>query len=148
MKLSKKSEYAVRALMHLIQHQSQDFCQIHDLSKNEQIPVKFLEQILLSLRHGGLVTSKRGMHGGYALAKLPRDISLFEIVTLMDGPICPVPCTIETSPVPCSCPDPEHCSVRLSMLELKRQIDTHLSGVTLDDLAQLGGPPEALEFVI
>ena len=81
MRISKKAGYALRALALMVRKGGSS--SIHDLSERERIPVKFLEQILLSLRHAGLLNSKRGVGGGYALARSPAVGSLASIVVLL-----------------------------------------------------------------
>jgi Rrf2 family protein len=90
MKLSKKSEYACLALIDLAEHYGEDFIKIMDISQRWSIPKKFLEQILISLKTSGYVKSKKGSEGGYKLTKTPEQISLAEIIRLMDGAIAPV----------------------------------------------------------
>lgn len=90
MKLSTKSEYACLALIDLAENHHQSLVKIEDISLRKKIPQKFLEQILLTLKRGGYLKSKRGSKGGYQLAKKPSEISLAEIVRLMDGALAPV----------------------------------------------------------
>jgi Rrf2 family cysteine metabolism transcriptional repressor len=90
MKLSKKSEYACLALIDLAEHYGEDFIKIIDISQRWLIPKKFLEQILISLKTSGYVKSKKGSEGGYKLTKTPEQISLAEIIRLMDGALAPV----------------------------------------------------------
>ena len=86
MRLSKKCEYAFRALFAVARRPEQQFS-IAELARREGIPTKFLEQILLGLRHAGILTSKRGVGGGYALRRLPEEITVGEVVRAMDGPL-------------------------------------------------------------
>ena len=90
MKLSSKSEYACLALIDLSERFNQGLCKISEVAKRKQIPKKFLEQILLILKQAGYVKSRKGAEGGYKLAKNPKDISVAEIVRLMDGALAPV----------------------------------------------------------
>jgi len=90
MRLSSKCEYACLALIHLAEHHNQGLCRIADIADGKNIPKKFLEQILLILKQSGFVKSKKGVEGGYKLAKDPAKISLAEIVRLMDGALAPV----------------------------------------------------------
>ena len=95
MRLSKKGEYAVRALVEIgfeAHHRPQSLIQISTVAQRTNIPEKFLEQILLALRNGGVLKSKRGVEGGYSLAKPPDDITLGEVIRLLDGPLAPIPC--------------------------------------------------------
>ncbi len=91
MKLSKKAEYALRALVAMGREREGTNFSIQDLASSEDIPLKFLEQILLALKNGGLLRSKRGVGGGYQLVTHPARITLGEVVTLFDGPFDPIP---------------------------------------------------------
>lgn len=134
MRISRKSEYALRALVAMAR--TPRSWQISELSAQEKIPVKFLEQILLTLRRGGLLTSKRGVFGGYSLRAAPARISVGQIITLLDGPIAPVPCAIDASGAACSCPEPRTCAVRLAMTELREKMEATLGAQSLEDLSQ------------
>ena len=91
MKLSKKAEYALRALVAMGREREGTNFSIQDLASKEHIPLKFLEQILLALKNGGLLRSKRGVGGGYQLVTHPARITIGEVVTLFDGPFDPIP---------------------------------------------------------
>ena len=91
MKLSTKSEYACLALIDLTEHYSANsLIKIEDIAKRKSIPKKYLEQILLLLKRVGYLKSKPGVNGGYSLAKEPQNISIAEIIRLMDGALAPV----------------------------------------------------------
>jgi Rrf2 family protein len=87
MKISKKAEYALRAVLAMSRGAQGTVFSIHSLAMDERIPLKFLEQILLILRKGGVLHSKRGAGGGYTLAKPAARISVGEIIELVDGPL-------------------------------------------------------------
>jgi Rrf2 family protein len=89
MRISKRAEYALRALAILASRDPRSPIQIHDLAETGRIPLKFLEQILLVLRRADLLISKRGLGGGYRLNRSPSSITLSEIIQLMDGPWSP-----------------------------------------------------------
>ncbi|MBK8090994.1 MAG: Rrf2 family transcriptional regulator [Verrucomicrobiaceae bacterium] len=91
MKLSKKAEYALRALVAMGSALEGTKFSIQDLAQSEKISLKFLEQILLALKNGGLLHSKRGAGGGYQLAKNPARIPLGEVIAIFDGPFDPLP---------------------------------------------------------
>ncbi len=110
--------------------------------------MKFLEQILLALRHAGLLASKRGVGGGYALVKGPAEITLGEIIRALDGPLAPVPCAAEKPAEACSCPDPRTCPVRLMMSDFRRETAAWLEARTLEDLARLAPGEGAMAFEI
>jgi Rrf2 family protein len=105
---------------------------IEQLSQNEAIPKKFLEQILLSLKGTGLVTSKKGKGGGYSLAKPPEEITVGSVIRLTDGPLAPLPCASETQFRKCEeCPDIEICGTRMVMREVRDAIAEILDHTTL-----------------
>ena len=90
MKLTTKSEYACLALLDLSEHYEKGMIKTEDIAKRRNIPKKYLEHILLLLNKAGYVRSKRGTDGGYSLSKNPKDVSVAEIIRLMDGPLAPV----------------------------------------------------------
>jgi Rrf2 family protein len=146
MRISKKAEYALRALV-AIARQPRSWA-IQELSTQENIPIKFLEQILLSLRHAGILASKRGVGGGYTLLRAPADITLREVLRVLDGPVAPVPCAAENPTETCSCPDPAHCPVRMMMTDLRSDITRLLDKRTIEDLIRLSPSADALAFEI
>ena len=146
MRISRKAEYALRALVAMARHGKP--LQIGELSRVENIPVKFLEQILLSLRNTGFLASKRGVGGGYTLRRAAAEIAVGEVIRALDGPVAPLPCAATASnDVPCSCPDPRTCPIRSFMTGLHSQINEFLDGRTIEDLAKLSGT-HALAFDI
>src|ERR1700724_1997684 len=126
MRISRRAEYALRALLLIARDQKEKIHQIQELSERGNIPVKFLEQILLHLRNEGLLTSKRGVGGGYSLRKRPSDIVVLDIVELLDGPIAPLSCALERPGEPCGCPDPIRCPLRPLMRQAPHKIPEHI----------------------
>ena len=100
--LSKKAKYAIKALLALADREGDEPMRIADLAREEQIPPKFLELILLGLKNQGILQSRKGKGGGYLLARDPADIYLGQIVRMFDGPLAPVPCASQTAYVPCA----------------------------------------------
>ncbi|MDD5129891.1 MAG: Rrf2 family transcriptional regulator [Candidatus Omnitrophica bacterium] len=92
MKITYKGDYALKALLDLALHYEKGLSTINDVAKHIDAPVKFLEQVLLDLKKGGFVESKRGNVGGYQLAKDPADITLGQVIRYIDGPIEPIGC--------------------------------------------------------
>ena len=90
MKISMKGEYGIRALCHLTERQGGGVVQIREIARLVSIPRMFLEGILLQMKSAGLVRSRRGIDGGYALARPPEEITLGEVVRLLDGPLAPM----------------------------------------------------------
>jgi Rrf2 family protein len=115
--ISQRARYAFKALIVLARAGSAGM-QIRDIALKEQIPRKFLEQILLSLKAGGLIISRRGREGGYALLKNPENISLGSVLRMIDGPIAPLPCLSRTAYRKCDdCQSEELCAVRAGFAE-------------------------------
>ena len=107
--LSKRSKYAIKALLALADHERGEPVRIADLAQEEQIPPKFLELILLGLKNQGILQSRKRKGGGYLLARDPGDIYLGQIVRMFDGPLAPVPCASQTAYVACAdCPTRQH----------------------------------------
>ena len=90
MKVSKRGQYGMRALCHLAETVRSGVVQIREIARRETIPAKFLEGILLELKHAGIVRSRRGIDGGYELARLPKEIMLGQIMRVLDGPLAPL----------------------------------------------------------
>jgi Rrf2 family protein len=130
--LSKRTQYCLRAMYALARNHGRGPMLIEQLSQNEAIPKKFLEQILLSLKGTGLVSSKKGKGGGYSLAKPPEEITVGSVIRLTDGPLAPLPCASETQFRKCEeCPDIETCGTRMVMREVRDSIAEILDHTTL-----------------
>ena len=134
MRLSKRGEYGLRALQDLAIHYGEGPVSNRDLSERNHIPARFLEQILLTLKHGRLVRSKKGPRGGYYLARSPHQITLAEVIRLLDGPLAPVSCVSEVAFEPCGCPDMETCGLRRVMREVRDTVAGMMESTTLADL--------------
>lgn len=133
--LSKRSKYAIKALLALADHQRDEPVRIVDLAREEQIPPKFLELILLGLKNQGILQSRKGKGGGYLLARDPADIYLGQIVRMFDGPLAPVPCASQTAYVPCAdCPDEAVCGVHLAMKAVRDATAKVLDGTSIASL--------------
>lgn len=144
MKLSKKSEYALRALIELTQVHGTSTLQRHEIAARQHIPVEFLEQILLALKRAGLLSSRRGMKGGYALIKSPNEITLGQVIRVLDGPLAPIACVSKTAYQKCSdCPyaNKARCPVQQVMSTVRDAIAGILDHYTLADFAA-GSPKE------
>src|SRR6202042_3131420 len=108
--------------------------QISTVAQRTNIPEKFLEQILLALRNGGVLRSKRGVEGGYSLAKPSSEITLGEVIRLLDGPLAPIPCVSLTAYERCSCPDEESCGLHIAMKQVRDALAGILDSYKLDRL--------------
>ena len=133
--LSKRSKYAIKALLALADHERGEPVRIVDLANEEQIPPKFLELILLGLKNQGVLHSRKGKGGGYLLARDPADIYLGQIVRMFDGPLAPVPCASQTAYVACAdCPDEAVCGVHLAMKAVRDATAKVLDGTSIASL--------------
>jgi Rrf2 family protein len=134
MKLSLRGEYALRALIVLGLNYGQSVVRIQTISDQQNVPKRFLEQILNDLKSAGVVESKRGMAGGYRLSKPPEQISLALVIRHIEGPLAPVSCVSEKFYARCSCPDEARCGIRSVMKEVRDAIVKILDGVSVEDL--------------
>ena len=154
--LSKRTQYTLRALYALARSYGGGLTLIGRIAEEEAIPKKFLEQILLSLKSSGLVSSRPGKGGGYRLAQPPSQITLASVIRMTEGPLAPLPCASETRFRKCDeCPDIETCGTRMVMREVRDAMAEILERTTLAmvcrkvDLArQKQRGPEALAYDI
>ena len=154
MKLSLRGEYALRALQVLGEnYDNKGVVQIQVISKQQNIPRRFLEQILNDLKSAGFVESRRGIAGGYRLARAPKEITLARVVRHVEGALAPVGCVSQHFYRKCSCPDERQCAIRSVMKEVRDSIVTILENVTVADLCERAAklrvePLSDLDFVI
>jgi Rrf2 family protein len=139
MKLSKRGEYALRSLINLgiAAKVGRRLVRVTELAKAEDLPIKFLEQVMQQLREAGYVESERGKHGGYRLAKPAEAIPIGAVVRLIDGPLAPIGCVSQTAYEPCNCPDEAHCGLRMLMLDVRNAIAAILDRYTLADVVEV-----------
>jgi Rrf2 family protein len=139
MKLSKKGEYALRALIDLgiAAEVGRSLVQVSELAEKERIPVKFLEQIMQLLKEEGFVESQRGKFGGYRLARPSAKITVGSVVRMIDGPLAPIGCVSHSAYEKCSCPDEVHCGLRMLMLDVRNAIAGILDRYSLADVVEV-----------
>jgi Rrf2 family protein len=138
MKFSKKSEYALRALIELTSHYRHDLLQRQEIAERQNIPIEYLEQILLVLKNAGLIGSKRGLSGGYSLIKSPEEITLGQVIRLLDGPLAPIGCVSKTAYQKCrDCPyaAKAYCPLQDVMGEVRNAIAGILDNYTVSTFA-------------
>jgi len=153
MKLSLRGEYALRAMLVLGLNYGKPVVRIQTISDQQNIPKRFLEQILNDLKSAGFVQSRRGVAGGYRLGRKPEQITLAEVVRHVEGALAPVSCVSERFYEECSCPDESQCAIRSVMKEVRDAIVKILESVTIAELCQRARrlqvtPASALDFVI
>ncbi len=135
MKITYKGDYALKAILQLALKYNEDkneVVSINEIAKSGDMPIKFLEQILLSLRRGGFVKSRRGIKGGFVLAKEPADITVGAIVRFIEGPIEPISCVGEECYK--GCKDVASCIFRGIWQDVKTAISLVVDTVTFEDL--------------
>jgi Rrf2 family protein len=134
--LSMKAKYALRTVTVLARHAEP--LPAHRIAQAARVPEKFLETILVDLRRAGFVASKRGLQGGHALALPPERIGLGDLIRSIDGPLAPIRCASLTAYRPCEdCADPQQCSVRHLMTDVRNAISGVLDRRSLRDHLQL-----------
>src|SRR5215472_5402169 len=153
MKLSLRGEYALRALLVLGLNYNEPVIRIQEISKQQNIPKRFLEQILNDLKSAGLVQSRRGVAGGYRLARRPEEITLASVVRHIEGALAPVSCVSERFYEKCSCPDESRCAIRSVMKEIREAIVKIAERVTVAEMCERWHklqqePRSSLDFVI
>jgi Rrf2 family protein len=132
--LSQKAKYALRALLVLAEEGDDRPLLIADIAERHNLPKKFLEQILLDLKHHGLVQSRRGRSGGYALLKPASQISFGQVIRIIDGPLAPLPCLSKMAYRRCEdCPGEEACEIRRVFARTHQLTSDVLDGTTLAD---------------
>jgi len=120
MRLSTKGEYASRAMLELSLRYGEGPLHIKDISQAQHIPERFLEQILLLLKRAGYLKSRKGRQGGYSLAKPPSDISVAEVIRVMDGPLAPIDCVSVMAHE--TCPMEDSCGLRWLWKEVRDSV--------------------------
>jgi len=134
--LSKKTKYGLKALTFIARQEGKKPVQVGEIAKSEQIPQKFLESILLTLRKSGCLGSKKGKHGGYYLIKKPSEIIMADVMRVLEGPIAMVPCVSLNFYEKCDdCPDENKCSVNKLMIQVRDNTLEVLRNTTLEDLS-------------
>jgi Rrf2 family protein len=122
-------------MVHLAGLEPDALAQVADIAETNSISKKFLDHILTDLRHAGLVYSRKGKGGGYALTRPAHEIRVGAIVRALDGPLAPIPCASVTAFRPCDdCGDLKSCSVRLIMVEARNAIANVLDHCTLAEM--------------
>ena len=139
MRLSRRSEYGLRALVDLVRHDGDGPLALATLAQRNSLPTKFLEQIMATLKHGGIVRTTLGAHGGYALAADPGAITIGRVIRLLDGALAPLPCVSLRYYDRCSCPDETTCALRDVMIDVRDAMLDILDRETLAQLAARSG---------
>jgi len=135
LRLSTKGEYASRAMLELALHYGEAPLHIRDISKAQDIPERFLEQILLQIKRAGYLRSRKGPNGGYTLSKPPEEISVAEVIRVMDGPLAPIDCVSVTAHE--VCPREKSCGLRWLWKRNRDAIAEILENTSFADVADM-----------
>jgi Rrf2 family cysteine metabolism transcriptional repressor len=150
MLFSTKAEYGVRLMVELGRQPSDEPVALSAIADAERLPLSYLEHLVAKLRDGGLVTSTRGAHGGYQLARPASEITMDEVVEALEGQIAPMECFYETPEGKVQCShesDADHCATRLLWTRVQGGVNRALAGTSLAELVEFAGPRESKESV-
>lgn len=142
MKLSRKSDYALRALVSLSDHYGEGPISIRELAEKHDVPQRFLEQIMLDMKKLGWVKSIAGRIGGFQLAKRPEELTMGQVVRHFDGVLSPIACVSSTHYAPCS--QEGHCRFRRVLLDIRNYTAKVMDQATLAKVMQ-GMPVQRAE---
>jgi Rrf2 family transcriptional regulator, cysteine metabolism repressor len=131
MKVTFKGDYALKAVLDLALHYNKELVTGHDLAQRIDAPIKFLEQVLLDLKRGGFVESRRGNIGGYMLSRAPDKITVGEVVRYMDGPLEPISCVKEGYS---NCTDIQKCVFKKMWQKVSQATSDLVDNVTFEEL--------------
>jgi len=131
MRITFKGDYALKAVLDLARHHDRELVTIGDMAKRIDAPVKFLEQVLLELKKGGFIESRRGKVGGYLLSKAPGQITVGEVIRFIDGPIEPIACVAQGYT---DCKDLYKCVFRNVWQKVSEATSDIVDHVTFEDL--------------
>lgn len=132
--LSQRARYALRALLHIVEHGRDRSIQVTELAERQAIPRKYLEFIMTDLKKLGVLHSRRGPGGGYTLSRPPTEIMFSEIIRAIDGPIALVPCASENFYARCGdCHDEATCAIRKVLMRVRESAVAILENTSLAD---------------
>jgi len=135
--LTNKGKYGLKAMIHLARLEVGETIGVAQIASQNNISKKFLDAILLDLRNAGMLRSKKGPGGGYALAKPARSIKVGAVVRALDGPVAPIECANRSASRPCEdCRDLKICAVRWIMTDVRDAIAGVLDNTTIADLSE------------
>lgn len=145
MKISSKGRYALRMMIDIAEHNSEEWVSIKDISERQGISVKYLEQIVTSLTKSGLLRSSRGPQGGYMLSKLPQQYTAGQILRVIEGNLAPVACLEDEVNL---CDRQNFCPTIKFWTGFHKAINDYVDSVTLKDLVDMTHPEDVWDFSI
>lgn len=133
--LSKKTKYAINALVFIAKNKEEQPIPVSKISEEQNIPLKFLESILTELKKANILNSKKGKYGGYSLNGAPDEIHMASVMRLFDGAIALLPCVTYEFYERCEvCVDEETCGIRQIAMEIRNETVKRLKAATLADI--------------
>jgi len=147
MHITYKGDYALKAILYLSLHHNRDVITIHEIAKSLDIPVKFLEQVLLELKRGRFVNSRRGIKGGYYLSKPPKEIKMGDVIRFIDGPIEPIACA-SAKKIYKGCADISKCVFKDIWRQVYDSVSDIVDNITFEDLCEKLKKPEPVNYHI
>ncbi len=149
MRISAKGEYAAKAVLYL-SLKYPEVVTIHEVARRHNIPVKYLEHILLALKRAGLLESRRGVRGGYTLARQPESISMGEVLRVVDGQFSQSSCIEVDLGHPYACPESDTCGLKQVWQDVQEAVEKILFETNFAELCRrtLEGPPRKSEFLV
>ena len=137
--LTNKGKYGLKAMLHLATLEPGITAMGAEIASANNIPKKFLDAILLELRNAGMLRSKKGPGGGYALSRPPKEIRIGHIIRTLDGPLAPINCASKSAYVACDdCADLKICAVRITMSKVRDAMSEILDRMTLEEMVAYG----------
>jgi Rrf2 family protein len=145
MRVTAKGEYATQAVLHL-SLQYPDVVTIHEIAQRHHIPLKYLEQILLELKRGGILESRRGVRGGYTLARTPREISVGAVLRVVDGAFAESSC-VHNESLGGVCVEGDSCGLKQIWKDVQGAVEKILFATTFEEIRRrtLGGETKQAE---
>lgn len=134
--MTSRGEYALRALLVLGLAHGRGVVSMKEISRQQNIPKRYLEHIMSDLREAGLVESRRGLRGGYQLARPPSEINLAMVLRHLEGALAPIGCVSHHFYKPCTCPDEARCGIRSVMTEVRQVLVETLERMTLAEVCE------------
>ena len=145
MRVTAKGEYATQAVLHL-SLQYPEVVTIHEIAQRHHIPLKYLEQILLELKRGGILESRRGVRGGYTLARMPREISVGAVLRVVDGAFAESSC-VHNESLGGVCVEGDSCGLKQTWKDVQGAVEKILFATTFEEVRRrtLGGEKKQVE---
>ena len=134
MKLSTKGRYGVRAMFDLAMHEGEGAIALKSIAQREGISEKYLEHLFASLKKAGLINSVRGAQGGYRLARPPEEITLGDIIRVLEGPVAPTDCVVDEGRGVCS--RASQCVMRQIWSRIRDEVNAILDEITLQQIVE------------